>query len=473
MFERLTQPLRGSKKKTKELPKREARTAVAESKTPQPGSANSRRLFGLQFGRSKQPAKELPQRATRVSLVETKASQPGSADSLRSLLKTAIADAEQIADSIKMRAQAEAEAEATRIIAQAKLEVDEIKGRAAIVAQREAEKILSEANRKAEITEIEAKQKALQFLIRASGEIEKEIKEEYQGTYSRLSSSLQDLMNEGQKIEIELKNRVANLLQSQGLELKGVETMLLSTAEATVPPGEASAPAETELKPDVSGMEKPQEPEMEVLKDVAKKAGVEPKKARSILRKLVARGEDQKKARWQFKPNEINSVVSKIKGAKTEKAEALEEKVAEPVKLEAEAVEEKVAEPVQLEAKAVEEKRETVLGDLDRQGLYTGEVELLIVPPVELKLVSRLYNYLQTVPELRILYTRGSWDQGTTIIVVLENPLPLINIILATPDVKVTPELLDKEGAAAGKSSSLLRGGGQKVQKIMLTLKET
>ena len=47
-------------------------------------------------------------------------SQQASADSLRSILKTAVTDAEQMAASIKMKAQAEAEAEGARIITQAK-----------------------------------------------------------------------------------------------------------------------------------------------------------------------------------------------------------------------------------------------------------------------------------------------------------------------------------------------------------------
>lgn len=71
---------------------------------------------------------------------------------------------------------------------------------------------------------------------------------------------------------------------------------------------------------------KPAEPEMVPLKDVAKKAGVEPREARSILRKLAARGEDQKRSRWQFKPAEVNNIVSKIKASKAEKEKAEEAK---------------------------------------------------------------------------------------------------------------------------------------------------
>ena len=74
--------------------------------------------------------------------------------------------------------------------------------------------------------------------------------------------------------------------------------------------------------------EKPAVPEMVSLKDVAKKAGVEPREARSILRKLAARGEGEKRARWQFAPNQVDSVVSKIKAAVAERAKAKAEKAA-------------------------------------------------------------------------------------------------------------------------------------------------
>ena len=145
----------------------------------------------------------------------------------------------------------------------------------------------------------------------------------------------------------------------------------------------------------------------------------------------------------------------------------------EPVRLEEEVLEEKVEEPVRLEEEVLEEKvEEPVPVKLDSQALYTGRVELIVASPIELKLVSSLYNYLQTVPELKILYTRGSWDQGTTITVALEKAIPLIGILLRTPGVEVTPELLEKDSLATGKSGSPLRGGEQRVKRIKLILKE-
>ena len=74
--------------------------------------------------------------------------------------------------------------------------------------------------------------------------------------------------------------------------------------------------------------EKPAEPEMVSLKDVAKRAGVEPREARSILRKIAARGEGEKRSRWQWLPAEVNAVVAKIKAAVADREKAKEEKVA-------------------------------------------------------------------------------------------------------------------------------------------------
>jgi len=71
---------------------------------------------------------------------------------------------------------------------------------------------------------------------------------------------------------------------------------------------------------------KPAAPETVALKDVAKKAGVEPREARSILRKLAVRGEDAKRQRWQFLPKEVDAVVAKIRKAVADKAKAKEEK---------------------------------------------------------------------------------------------------------------------------------------------------
>jgi len=398
-------------------------------------------LFGQRGGKGKQKARQLWEREFNITkegldeeqvvafvnnlIAQHKASQQASAASLRSLLKTAVTDAEQMAASIKMKARAEGEAEAITIIAQAKQEGQEIKRKAKIATQKEAEDTLASANRKAEITELEAKQKALLFLLRAREDIEKEIREEYKKTYDRLFSSLQEVLSEGQDIEMELKSKRAGLWESKEFELERYEAALLETSEAAVPPPETPAPMETEIETDIAGkerMEQPAQPQEEALAEEAEQPA---------------------------QPQE-EAVISEPAEEITE--ELLEEHLPEEM-------------PGREETGSVQLKQNS-------QTLYGGEVELAIAMPVELKLVSKFYNHLQTIPEIKIRHTKGSWDRGTTITVVLDKPTPLISVISKIPGVEVIPELPQKDSVAKGTSSSLLRGGGKGVKRIKLILRE-
>ena len=87
-------------------------------------------------------------------------------------------------------------------------------------------------------------------------------------------------------------------------------------------------------------------------------------------------------------------------------------------------------------------------------------------------MVSKLYNYLQTIPDIKILRTTGSWDRGTTITIVADKPIPLISKILEAPDVEVIPELSQNDSSGKGTSGSLLKTEKKEVTRIKLTLKE-
>lgn len=235
------------------------------------------------------------------------------ASSPASVLKTAVADAEQILTSIKMRAQAEAEEAAARIVAQANQEAEKIKGSSATVAEREAEDILSLANREAELAEAEAKPEALP--------------------------------ETGEKAEETIEEKAGGTIEEQ--------------------------------------------------EEVSKLAEKEP-----------------------------------------------------------------------LETPSPEEGRETE-SDLVRReshSLYTGEVELAIANPVAPKMVAKLYGYLQTTPEIKFVRTSGSWDRGTTITIVLDKPIPLVDVLSAKiPEAKVMAERPERDGFVKGR-----RG----VRRISLALKE-
>jgi len=238
-------------------------------------------------------------------------------------------------------------------------------------------------------------------------------------------------MSEGQNIEVELKNKRTTLWESKNFELKEYEATLLETSEEVAPPLETLAPEE--------GIEQPVQ-----LQEEAPEEGIE-------------------------QPVQLQEEVSE---EKTEQPTSLQEEapVSEPAE---ETTEELLGQHPLEEIPGGEETSSTRLKPGDSQTLYAGEVELAIAIPVELKMVSKLYNYLQTIPDIKILRTTGSWDRGTTITVVADKPIPLISKISEIPGVEVISELSQEDSSVKRTSSSLLRAGGKGITtRIKLTLKE-
>jgi len=336
------------------------------------------------------------------------------------MFKKAISDAEEVAADIKEKAQTEAEAEASRIITQAELKIQEIEGRAEIAAQRKAGEIISEAHRKAEIIEVDARQRALLFLAMASDELTEEIGEEYERAYSKFYASLQKLIADRKDVEKELKDRAAKLGESKRFRLLRSEAALLDISRSVASPIEE--PTSTEESP---------------------------------------------------KPEDTTD-------KKVEETTEPEEKVDGPIELEGEdAIPEATAEPQrELPERRFPEKGsrkgkdKSVSPILDNKELYAGEVEFAIDPQVELQLLSKLYDYLMTLPEMRVLYTQGSWEAGTTITVAIEQPIPLMKLISEIPGVAVTAEILEENNPAKRRLSLLPGMEDKEVEIIKLVLNE-
>ena len=86
--------------------------------------------------------------------------------------------------------------------------------------------------------------------------------------------------------------------------------------------------------------------------------------------------------------------------------------------------------------------------------------------------VSKLYNYLQTTPDLKILYTKGSWDRGTTIMISLEKPLPLVGMISNIPGIRVKASLAEEDRKLKG-AASLIGKKADEAGRIVLELRES
>ena len=135
---------------------------------------------------------------------------------------------------------------------------------------------------------------------------------------------------------------------------------------------------------------------------------------------------------------------------KAEEATQPQEETAasEPVALTAEpSLEESVA-----AERPGEKEAEPELVEQDIKAPYIGDVELAIVKPVNPKVVSKLYNYLQVTPEIKFVHTSGSWDRGTSITITLDKPIPLINTLSSKiPEARVTPERPQKKSVVGEK----------------------
>jgi hypothetical protein len=131
----------------------------------------------------------------------------------------------------------------------------------------------------------------------------------------------------------------------------------------------------------------------------------------------------------------------------------LESQVAEPVAAEAmsppedPAIVEPMTEVIELRkadkkrGAATREAPEVVLTKAESETLYTGEVELNIEAPIEPTMAAKIYNYLQTTPEIKFIRTVGSWNKGSTITIVLDKPIPLLAALTAKlPAANISPE---------------------------------
>ncbi len=109
---------------------------------------------------------------------------------------------------------------------------------------------------------------------------------------------------------------------------------------------------------------------------------------------------------------------------------------------------------------------------LDTGTLYEGEVELAIAVPVDPAAVSRLYNGLQGTSEIKVRYTRGSWERGTIITLALDRPVPLIDIISKIPGIAIAPAVTQKgNNGVKIASDSLLTGRKKTAKRIDLIIK--
>jgi len=406
-------------------------------------------------------------------------------DAIRSIIERAVTDAEQLAASIKTRAQQEAVEEAAKIIGEAKQKADEIRRQTEMATKEETGDILEELNTKARLIEEEAKQRVESLLLQVRQEIGKEVKEEYKEAHAKL---LRSLMKGAEvalpsaetpaSVRIELKTGIA--VQGSGDKLTKEDAKRKSEKAREKRNAVGTNQGKPSWLEQIGLRKKGQTKPASVNEDKTREKAEEAQKNKTPS--------DGGKPWWKLeigsrKKAALEAAPSAKKNEETEQPSITQtetvQKEPNPVQPSREAPLPKAAEPAarrpsvqpRIENKPDNQEPVGVPQKLDKEAIYEGEIELAIAVPVDPAAVSKLYNYLQSTPDMKILYTRGSWDRGTTIAVTLDKPLPFIGMISKISGLTIAPGLPQKENLVKGTSGSLLGAKRKEVAKIDLILK--
>ena len=377
--------------------------------------------------------------------------------SLGTLSEKAAIEADKLAADIKARSREEAGAEATKTVARARQRAQEMIASARKSAQEvtrtETVNLLEAAHRKASVIDTEARQRAQLLLIKARAAIESDLKAQFSDVYSQLLSSLRDLLGEGHDIEAGWKGKLVELWKREPLELGAYDAVpSVLAAEITRMSGMAGtgSGAKVEISP-------------------AELAATEEEVFFEASSRETQAGEVSPAA---AAGRRAGALTPEDFGVAAEQRAVSEERPPEGV---GPAGEERpreglAHEPFQEGPKVAHVPDETkVEAKLPPgyEGELEGEVDISLQAPVELSVMSRIYAELQGNPEMKVLRTVGSYDKGTTITILLEKPIRLVEMLTRIPGVGIG-------SGPAGRQGFLKRAiGGQErdLERITIPLK--
>lgn len=363
--------------------------------------------------------------------------QKESIPSVQAFSRQVLVEAEREAATLKSRAKRDAEVEAARIVAEARERaqglVAEAKRRAEEITEKQVHDILLTARKKAELVESQASQLAQRFFIQAREDVQGQITSEVKDAYYRLLNTLQEMLTAGQNIEAEWKSKTLELWSAEPLQLEEYKAGLLDTSatgEFSPPTVQAEQPPEAAIPLEQLVGESPGQPEETPIPIVeearAQSPAAEP--AASVLAEL-----------WE-EPVSASTADSQTAGPPGGEAVVLTREVRGQAQAEVvELTEQPQGEVAAPEAPSGPAVAAPPVAKYVHPDLYSGEVELVLAPPVDIGRLSLLHERLQGIPSLRVLRTAGSWDEGTVITILLENPMPVLSMLKAIPMVVATP----------------------------------
>lgn len=359
-------------------------------------------------------------------------------------------------ENLRADALREAQIEAEQIIARAKQEAPgvaaHITQQATDAAAKQAEAIIQEGRSRAEAIEANAALQVHQMLSDARDRVEGEVREDARSAYQWLLAILENFREQAQRVEDDWRGRSTEV--REGVVRSRVEPEnpnLLSpepVSDATPEPAEvvADVPTEEAVDAPTAEVEEPETSESKPSDSLfqnakASTADAEPAVVANDLVEAMEALQDEEPVISLDLPPVV---------AEPEPEEAPEEgSRSRTQRLRRGGGEKKANTPSQPMVSMSPEALETA-----KRTPYTGEVEIILSPPVSATTVARLYSDLTANPEIRILRTMGDWERGTTITLFLERPMPLVGMLSEIPEVTINAGTVDQAGAPGGQGTA-------------------
>lgn len=370
--------------------------------------------------------------------------------SLGTLSEKAAVEADKMASDIKNRAKEEANSMAMTIVSQTTHRAQEMianaKKRAQEVTKAEADGLLESANRKANLIETEAKQRSQLYLIRARSVIEEDLKRQFIEVYEQLLSILRELLGQGHDIESSWKAKIVELWKRENLELDSYEAVP-SVLASEITRASGFPKGEYQMRPSPRPTYHPANDEF--LFDFPFK-GYGQNKGQTLVDDDLSflqttSSADQSRAANQVQEAPVQQAVQNAEefesaaaqntdlNGKQEAATALMDEIDTSYEQES-VIDMPVSEPAPVEFRTQAKIPAAYMGE------FEGELDVKLVAPVDLSVMSKIYTELQNKHEVKILRTIGSYDKGTTITLFLEKPLKLVEMLYQIPGVEVSTE---------------------------------
>jgi len=370
--------------------------------------------------------------------------------SLGTLSEKAALEADRMASDIRARAKEEAQTAAAKTVAQAKQRAEEMlanaKKRAHELTRSEADALLEAAHRKADVMETEAKQRAQLYLIRSRAVIEDDLKGQFIQVYDQMLSVLRELLGLGHDIESGWKGKIVELWKREKLELDAYD------AVPSILVSEIARTSGSRTEREARSMSRPYADlkQEEIDFDFTWKE--------DNGRGTPAAGNEENWRDWTDSFAETAQGVHQ--GPASPRAE-VDESPQGPVSYQGSPADGLEVEDPATEAPEVNETRQETASLSVNPGDLEGEVDISLIAPVDLSVMSKIYSELQNNREVKILRTVGSYDKGTTITVLLEKPSGVVEMLSKIPGVEVAPDTGSKHGLLKRAKGGLDSGSGK------------